>query len=254
MRLVYWLVLGGVFLLVTGCAPAPYKHLEQDARMHIQETEVVLAVPQEEIYGDINSSNMTAAAGGGLLFALIDAMVESNRAKNAEKSVSPLRDKLLDYDYAQVLADELNAQIKKIDWLSAKDVTLERSMSDTWAKDKVLLSSASAVLLMSAKYHLSPNLDSVETIVNLQMFPNAESLEKFKEKQDADTNVLNNSDNIYRNSIVVSTSLFSGVSKDENKLALQADDGTKIKDALNKNAKEVAGKIYRDLNTAAMDK
>lgn len=70
--------------MATGCAPAPYKHLEQDARVHIQETDVVLAVPQEEIYGDINSSNMATAAGGGLLFALIDVMVESSRAKSAE--------------------------------------------------------------------------------------------------------------------------------------------------------------------------
>lgn len=254
MKIVNWLVLGSVFFMMAGCAPAPYKHLEQDARIHFEETEVVLAVPQEEIYGDINSSNMTAAAGGGLLFALIDAMVESGRAKNAEKSVSPLRDKLLDYDYAQVLASEINGQIKKIDWLSAKDVTLERSVNDTWVKDKVSSSNSSAVLLMSAKYHLSPNLDLVETIVNLQMFPNTESLEEFKEKQDADVSVINNSDNIYRNIITVSTTLFSGASKEENQQALHADDGTKVKDALNRNAKEAAYKIYQDLNTSALDK
>lgn len=168
------------------------------------------------------------------------------------QKVQKIRDKLLDYDYAQVLADGLNIQIKKIDWLSAKDVTLERSVNDAWVKDKVSASSASAVLLMSAKYHLSANLDSVETIVNLQMFPNKESLEKFKEKRDADTSVINDSDNIYRNNIVVSTKLFFGANKDENVLALQADDGTKIKDALNRNAKDVANKIYQDLNTDAL--
>jgi len=252
MKLIHWLTLFGVFVLMTGCAPAPYKHLEQDARVYIQETDVVLAVPQEEIYGDIDSSNITTATGGGLLFALIDVMVESGRAKKAEKAVSPLRDKLLDYDYAQVLADELDVQIKKVDWLSAKELTLERSVNDTWAKDKVSSSSASAVLLMTAKYHLSANLDSVETIVDLKMFPNTESLEQFKEKQDADNSSINAGDNIYRNNIMVSTGLFSGATKDENKLALQADDGTKLKDALTRNAKEVASKIHQDLNAGAL--
>ncbi|MFT5118911.1 MAG: hypothetical protein ACI9NY_002453, partial [Kiritimatiellia bacterium] len=47
----------------------------------------------------------------------------------------------MDYDYAQVLADGLNIQIKKIDWLSAKDVTLERFVNDAWVKDKVSASS-----------------------------------------------------------------------------------------------------------------
>ena len=248
MKIIHLAVMALSVAYFSGCAPLPYNHLEQDAHAFINETDVVLAVPQEEIYGDIESSNLTAAAGGGLLFALIDAMVESSRASNAEEAVTPVRDKLLDYDYAQVLAEEINNQIQTIEWLSADDVQLERSTNDTWVTDKVSSSSASAILLMTARYHLTPNLDSVETMVSLRMYPNSNSLEEYKEKQDVDKDVISGTDNIYRNDLTASTVLFSGSTKDANRLSLESDDGTKLKDALDKNAKKIARMIYQDLN------
>jgi hypothetical protein len=237
-----------LILLITGCSSLPHNHLEKNARIHIKETDIVLAVAQEEIIGEIESSNAAAATGGGLLGALIGVMIDNSRAKKAEKAVTPVRDKLIDYDYANILANELDEKIKQVDWLKANNLQLERSINNTWVNDKVNATSASAILLMQAKYYFTPDLSALQTEVALMMFPNTAALNEYKEKADVKADVIESNDNIYRNNIISSTTLFEGKSKKENQLELEKGDGTNIKEALHKNAKEIAIKIYEDLN------
>ncbi len=234
------LVLLSLFIL-SGCnSIKPTHHLEPTARQKINDVDAFLIVDQDEIYGDIEGSNITAATGGGLLFALIDVAIESSQTDEAEESVSPIRDELIDYDYADVLWKQLGEEFKLIEKFKVNDLVLERAAQKDLFKNKHNLSKASATLFLTAKYFMSPDFQSVETRVELFMFPVKESLLEYREIDDKNESLVDQEDNIYHNTITSVTPLKYGGEKH---------DAEEIKEALNKNAREIALNIKHDLLT-----
>lgn len=233
--------------LASACATTQSNHIDQEAREHIDKVDTYLAVTQDEIYAEIVRSNTTAAAGGGLLFALIDMSVDNSRTKSAEDLIKPIRDSLIDFDYAELLQANIEEKLKDIDWMTINKVNLERSVGDGHILKKIKKSNGSAVLFMTADYKLTPNLDGVKTSISLIMFPNKESLYKFKEKLDGNENPVDNADNIYKNNIVVNIPLGLNGKKEENAKQLASTKAKEIRRALEKSAKQIAQDIVNDM-------
>src|SRR4051812_38476632 len=85
---------------IAGGCVAPIKQiLPPESRVVAGGRNQLVTVPQNEIAAGINESNLTAAMGGGLLFALIDAGVNNSRAKKAEAAIVPVRNALVDYAF-----------------------------------------------------------------------------------------------------------------------------------------------------------
>lgn len=241
-------------ILVSACAVTPNNYIDQEARLHIDNVDAYLAVTQDEIYADIVRSNTTAAAGGGLLFALIDTGIDNSRTKNAEKLITPIRDSLLDYDYAQLLQTDIQAALAKIEWMSIKDVSLERTVGDGHILKKVEESKSSAVFFMTADYKLTPNFDGVTTSISAIMFPNKKALYAFKEKLDENENPIDQSDNIYRNNLVVTVPLGLTDSQKENALTLAKPGNNLVANALNDSSKQIAQRILEDIQLGEVQK
>jgi hypothetical protein len=239
-----------LLVILSGCAATPtYNHLAAEARPLLNEVDVYLVVPQDEIYAQIDQSNVAAAGGGGLLLALIDVAVESSRTKSAEELIQPVRDKLLDYDYAQVLATEVNSTLKSIEWLHAKDVVLLRSAADAQLNDLYGKSSASAVLYMTADYNLTSNFQSAVTSISLALYPKAETLTGFKERKEKKTGFKDLMDNIYRNNFTHATILVNDpkVKKDDAAATVAGSSPALLIGALSDNAKNLGMKIKDDI-------
>ena len=241
------LSLGLSALLITACASNPTNYIDMEARQHIDEVDAYLAVTQDEIYADIVRSNTAVAAGGGLIFALIDSAVDNSRTKSAEELITPIRNALIDVDYAEFLQASIEENLKDIVWMGVNKVQLERSVGDGQILNKVEESEVSAVLFMTADYKLSANFDSIITSVSLIMFPNKEDLFKFKEQLDNNKNPVDQEDNIYRNTVVVTTPLGVGGTKEYNAGQLAEDNGEKLIKMLQENASMVALEILNDI-------
>jgi len=166
---------------VSACSVVPHNHIDKAARASIKSTEAYLTVAQQEIDAEIVQSNTTAAAGGGLLFALIDAAVDNSRTKTAENLIQPIRDGLIDYDFAAVLHKSIGEEIEKVTWLNAGDIVLERTSSPNFIESSLNKSSASAVLFTNVTYKLSPNFDSIKTTASTIIYPKDAALNKYKE-------------------------------------------------------------------------
>ncbi len=124
--------------------------------------EAIIAWSQDEIAATINSSNIATATGGGLIFALIDAGINSARAKKAESAIVPLRDALIAYDGGAALARELEASLSAGQpGGSAAEVRVksfaDRKVLASWVKE----SDAEEVLLVQPKYELTPGFDAM---------------------------------------------------------------------------------------------
>ncbi len=232
--------------LTSSCAHNNINHIDASARDHIDEVDAYLAVTQDEIYADIDKST-TSAAGGGLLFALIDAAVDNSRTEDAEELIKPIRNSLIDFDYAETLQANIEKSFDEIKWMDVKKIELERSIGDGHILNKIKSSKVSAVLFMTVDYKLSSNFNAVTTNVALIMFPNKEALYKFKESLDNNENPADHSDNIYSNNITVTIPLGLGSDKEANASTLANSNAAEVKTALEKSAKKIAQDIIIDI-------
>lgn len=239
-------------LLLPACATVKTNHIEPAARAHIDTVDTYIAVPQEEIYADIVRSNTTAAAGGGLLFAIIDSAVDNSRTKSAEQLIQPIRNNLLDFDYAQALKNEIKNNLTQLNWMTPANTTLERSVTDSRYRDGVSSSAASAVMFVSVDYRLSAEFNAIENMVSVIMFPNVDALNEYKQGKDSDpSRIDDDTDNIFRDSYTVTTSLPVYGSKENNAAKLSFENSTAVKDALTKSAEMISLKIVEGLESQA---
>lgn len=99
-------------LFVSGCATATRIPLDASQAPR-GPVEGVYTTQTQEMQAAFTESNLTQAAGGGLLFALIDAGINSSRAKNSESVVLPLRDAMVDYDANTAFFAALRSELSK---------------------------------------------------------------------------------------------------------------------------------------------
>lgn len=127
--------------------------------------DVHIIVSQAEIQPNINISNMTAAAGGGLLFALIDAGVNNARAKEAEKTVVPLREALVGYDFDPLAQHASTDTLSALGWLDPRQVKI--SKEETADSILAALDAAGTSQLMVLRYAYETNADFSGIVVSL---------------------------------------------------------------------------------------
>ena len=148
-------------LFVGGCASPSRVPLKAEKRESFSQTKTIIGQSQQEIGADIKESNLTAAAGGGLLFALIDAGVNNSRAKKAVNSATPVRDALIGYDPGQTLATALKSELVSQPWLKLDQVEV-RAVSDMKTVQGWINANTSGQLLtITPGYRLTSMCDGI---------------------------------------------------------------------------------------------
>ena len=127
--------------------------------------EVLIIVGQSEIAPNINISNITAAAGGGLLFALIDSGVNNARAKEAEKTIVPLREALLGFDFDPMAQGASSATLAGTSWLDMKQLRLTKDASAPALV--AALDGATTSQIMVLRYEYETNAEFSAMVVSL---------------------------------------------------------------------------------------
>jgi hypothetical protein len=174
--------LSHIVLILAGCAlsacvtvPPAHVALESKTRDSIQSVDVVAPVRQSEIYVFVPATN-PAMAGGGLLGALIAVGVDNVRTSNAEGAVKTLRDAVVDYDFDGQLRDDLKASMSQVQWLHVDKVKVIKEVSVADEDAVITNSTASAVLMADADYHLSTDGGTLYVVINANLFPNTAAL------------------------------------------------------------------------------
>jgi hypothetical protein len=169
MNRMSWQALGAcvLFIIASGTSPAAIKNnfLPPEARTVDGGRGVYLIVPQAEIQPNINISNITAAVGGGLLFALIDAGVNNARAKEAEKQVIPLRESLVGFEVDPRIQSAAAATLSGLGWFETRESKFTKDPSP----DGMLaaLDAGAAPQLMVLRYEYETNADFSGIVVTL---------------------------------------------------------------------------------------
>jgi hypothetical protein len=118
-------------------------------------------VSQAEIQADIHASSAGAGAGGGLLFALVDASVNNERAKKAEAAIVPLREALVGYDFAARARDASAATLSRLEWFAAGKVTLASEDSGEAILAAVDAAETKQLLVLRYGYETNPEFTAI---------------------------------------------------------------------------------------------
>ena len=230
--------------VLAGCATTPeHVPLSAQARAGLSSTEVVLPVPQSEIYIDVPASQVSRATGGGLLPALIDAGIDSARASKASKDVTPLRNAAADFSFDQAFSDAFKA-VAASDGVHVDGV---RVVKDLTTLDQAITGSKSgSVLVAGANYHLANDGGSLWIEVRAALYHAGAAPAG---ASDAHASAVANA--LYRNTFWFTINLpHPSAKRDENLGAWAADHGELLRTDLKRGAAKLGQLIVADLQGA----
>lgn len=142
-----------------GCAPPSYILLKPEASERIRSTHAHIVIPQEELNVVVEQSGTAAAAGGGLLFTMIDLSVEAKRANKANQIIEPVRKQLADFDFRSEFDKQVRTALADISWL--KIVQVEVTGQPYSVEDRNRMRATipqDSLLAMAVSYQLSSGL------------------------------------------------------------------------------------------------
>jgi hypothetical protein len=245
------LIAGAVGLSACATAIPSQVALTQAARDNIASTEIVAPVKQSEIYVFVPASNVSAAAGGGLLAALVDAGIDAARTHSAEEAVKPLRDVVVDYNFDETLRSDLQTAVSEIAWIHLDSTRVIKDIQPAAIDGAISGSKDAAVLVATTDYHLSNDGSELSVTLFANMFPNSDAL-KAARTGHAGKTVSDPANAVYRNNFTY-TAKVPGTPGDRaaNIAAWSANNGEPLRKALNDGAGELSRQLANDLAKTA---
>jgi len=241
-----WLTVILLFSAI-GCTKPIYR-LNPDARQYVKSSNTVVGVEQNEIYAQIEESNVSTYTGGGLIPALIDVGVDNYRTQRAEKLLVTIRNDLIDYDYPEALARALQERFAKVPWFHNQGIDICRDPKKDWKKQYYQKSDTSATLFVKIDYRFTPHFDRLEVAASVYLFPHSNELTAYKDSKSTKNPVADKSC-IYRNGVLLVSETI-GVSSIKQGATVErwADNKSQpVKDALDKTACSLANLIVEDM-------
>jgi hypothetical protein len=241
---VVWLALAAGPVL----AGAPKNILPPEARTAPNGRDIDVLIGQSEIKSNINQSQVAVAAGGGLLAALVDAKIDSDRAKRAEAAIQPVRAALAGFDVDTLATDVSRSASEKLPWFHAAAVGFGRDTSPAGKLALLDASKSGEVAFFEYVYDLSPDFSGIRVQVTVSLAETATAADQ-KPASRIDGRHL-----AYVQSILTAVNLPSP-SKDlhENAARWAADDGKLAKAAIAKAFADVGALLPTALELSADD-
>ena len=154
---------------VAAGAKIPKSVLVESARMLPGGRGVVVTVAQGELASNINPSMATVVLAGGLIGALIDAKVDSDRGKRAQAGITPVRVALMDFDTDQLAMDVTTAAATANPGFVAQNLPFTRDPTPS-AKSALLDKAAqSQVAFFDYVYDTAPDFASIRVGLTITM-------------------------------------------------------------------------------------
>jgi hypothetical protein len=162
-------------LLLTGCVTTNRTALVPAHVEKLKSVDAITTIAQPEIAADVDPSNIAMITGGGLIPALIDAAVESNRAKKAEVTITPLRDALIEFNGGETLRTQVSERMQSESepLLPIRRVLITKPMKPAEVLEQVRDTDADGLLLISADFRLTPAFDRVRVLVHVALYDKA---------------------------------------------------------------------------------
>jgi hypothetical protein len=161
----------GVVLGLVGCAAPQYIPLTQDNAAKIRKVDVRSVVVQDEVIAKADPSMVSAAMGGGLIPALVDASITRARQERLQTAMEAFYAAVEDYDFRADYWPQLTRLLQEGYPLKVVKITTTPRTLSSKERQQIVpnLQPEEAYLLLLTDYYLSTDLRSlnVSTVANL---------------------------------------------------------------------------------------
>ena len=201
----------GAFISLSACSTLPTEnHLDAGARQHINSVDAVLIAKQDEIGADIKQNGTLTQvsallSGTTIIPLLLEVGVSGVRTVNANKMAKPMRETLEGHDYPWEFRKQVRQSLEGTTLDGVDRFKIVREEYPGLRGQIISTSDADAILLMDMKYAFTPSFEKLYVASSAMMFSNQPELLPFQEVPKKN-NVLELTDNIYRNQYAVQIS------------------------------------------------
>lgn len=167
-----------LLLFLNACTTTKeFVSLPESLRQNIKSSEVYVTKCQDGLDGEIEQSNVATYAGGGLLFALVDSVVEDYRTKRSRGLIKPIQDEIKEVHVEKMLHEKLVPVFKNIKWIGCQKVHfIEQKQTSTHSPQLVEKSDQDSVLFVTMKYDFNPDFDTFTGKLLVEMYPSSSNI------------------------------------------------------------------------------
>lgn len=179
-----------LIIILTGCAQKPktFVPLTEPMKANISKTDLYVVDCPEKIGFDIERSNITAYTGGGLLFALVDAAIESNRTASGEKALECVHTAFKGIPVQNMLDNTVIPVIQKANWIDTATVHHVKDLDEKKLQVITDQSRADTNMVAVFDYRFNTDLSTLTGVLHIALYPKSDTLKKMaKTKKDFDT-------------------------------------------------------------------
>lgn len=215
--------------LLTGCAGVTRVPLDKNVSASLTRVDSNLLIPADELIVRAKPSNITAAMGGGLIPALIDASITSSRQTELEAIANPFYEQTDSLDFRTLFGNSFKASLAEQSTLPNLNISVSsRGLSKTTLEEiKSKLSPGEAYLGLRIWYEFTADTRTVIVAAGTQMAIGGKP------------------DSVYKNTFFYTSKPMPG----DNPLAAWSEDHAKaVADVFTESAKEIATMLREDLD------
>ena len=157
-------------LALGGCVQIPvYVPLDAAVRASLKEIRVVSAIPQDEIYLSAASPGVAAAAGGGLLAAVIESQIAKSRQDAIQATIGPFYAAIDDIDFRKDYWKAVLPELGKLFPGAALEVKTTAAQMMLAERNKLVeaLPAGKGLIYLSTRYSFTPDFSRLDVITSI---------------------------------------------------------------------------------------
>jgi hypothetical protein len=169
MKALYLLAL----LPLAGCIALPqYVPLEPRNASAIRDMRLVSVIHQDEIYLSAASPGVTAAAGGGLIAAVIESQIAKSRQDEIQAIVNPFYASIDDVDFRKAFWPAVLAEFQKLHGAKIVETRTTAAVVAMMERSKMstTLATGKGLLYLQTRYSFTPDFAAVEIVTSADLW------------------------------------------------------------------------------------
>ncbi len=171
-------------LVLTNCASRKdFIPLPENMQKAIGSTEAYLEGHHKEMGADIESSHISGAMGGGLLWALIDCGVMAYRQGRASDAMVDIQKELKAYNFQDSFNPRLEHVLRSTDWLRVNQINSVPELNPQTLTNISKRATSDVLLTSRLVYKLNPDFSVLTGTLYLTLYPMSAHLRKLAETE-----------------------------------------------------------------------
>ncbi len=173
------LFLTSIMILLSACnSKKEFISLPDNIQGQIESTDAYVVECPKEMQADVESSNIAAYTGGGLLFALVDCAITAHRQDSAKNLMIDLQKQLMEFNLEERFKSKFEQTLKNADWLHLCNIYYVKDLNDKTYEEILPKVKSDTVLTAQFNYKLNPEFNVLTGTLYLTLYPASSKIKK----------------------------------------------------------------------------